>query len=96
MISLRAFFSHSRAFPGILQISPGILGHSLVGPILTTGKFSTDKNCTPGSKIITFKNILSPCITKAFKCLIFWTTSLGGIFRAVGSTDKLIKAHCFL
>ena len=38
--------------------------------ILTTvGEFSTDKNCTPESKTITFKNTLSPCTTKAFKCL---------------------------
>ncbi len=59
--------------------------------ILTTvGKFSTDKNCTPESKIIAFKNILYPCTIKAFKLLIFSTTSLGGIFRAVGSADKLL------
>ncbi len=27
--------------------------------------------------------------------MLFSTTSLGGIFRAVRSADKHIKAHCF-
>ena len=66
--------------------------------LTTVGKFSTDKNSTAGSRIIrqlsrAFKNILSPC-SKAYLNVIL-DHKFSGIFRAVRSADKLIKAHCF-
>ena len=66
--------------------------------LITVGKFSTDKNSTARSRIIrplsrAFKNILSPC-SKAYLNVIL-DHKFSGIFRAVRSADKLIKAHCF-
>ncbi len=66
--------------------------------LTTVGKFSTDKNSTARSRIIrplsrAFKNILSPC-SKAYLNVIL-DHKFSGIFRAVRSADKLIKAHCF-
>ncbi len=66
--------------------------------LTTVGKFSTDKNSIAGSRIIrplsrAFKNILSPC-SKAYLNVIL-DHKFSGIFRAVRSADKLIKAHCF-
>ena len=67
--------------------------------ILTSlGKLSTDKNSTPGSKTIkpsfrACKYILSRCNKTLFINVVF-DQSISGIFWAVKSADKLIKAHC--
>ena len=60
--------------------------------------FRMYKSSTPWSRIIkplsrAFKNILSPC-NKAFLNVVL-DHEFSGIFRAVRSADKLIKAHCF-
>ena len=65
--------------------------------LTTLGKLSTDKNSTPGSKTTkplsrACKYILSPCNKTLFN--VVFDQSISGIFWAVKTKDKLIKAHC--
>ena len=94
MVSLTVLFCSSNTV-AIQQRVKYSLSEFIQHSILTTlGKF-LDKNCTPESAIIAFKNILiSPCAIKAFKCYSR-PRVIGGIFRALRSADKLIKAHYF-
>jgi hypothetical protein len=69
--------------------------------LTSLGKLSTDKNSTPGSKTTkppfrACKYILSPCNKSDNKTLfinVVFDQSISGIFWAVKSADKLIKAH---
>ena len=65
---------------------------------ITLGKCSTDKRSIPGSNIIkpvliAFKYNLSPC-SKTLLNVYLRPRGYNGIFRAVRSADKVIKAHC--
>jgi hypothetical protein len=64
----------------------------------TIDELSTDKNSTPGSKTTkplsrVCKYILSPCNKTLFN-VVFDQSIIAGIFWAVKTADKLIKAHC--
>ena len=65
--------------------------------VTIVGKLSIDKNSTPGSRtnrplFRALKYILSPCIKTLLNVVNDHADN--GIFRAVRSADKLIKAHC--
>lgn len=62
------------------------------------GKLFTDKNSKPGSKSIrpllrAFRYILSPCDKTLLNVVV--DQSISGIFWAVKTADKLVKAHSF-